>query len=172
VRTRGSGALLAGVLTAALSGCGGSAASSGPPEVTVTAGPQEVAARPTQYCGDGEGQRYEVEPPVVEVSPDTAIVLTVPQEVADNGWGVQVYDQALEERLGEVDVEDGQARFDGINSSDVVPPAFYLVVVEDEHDDCVLSGAWPIGFLRAGGDLGTTTTPAPPPSPAPVTPAG
>ena len=168
MRTGGTGALLAGVLTATLAGCGGSAASSGPPDVTVTAGPQEVTARPTQYCGDGEGQRYEVEPPVIEVSPDTPIVLTVPREVADNGWGVQVYDERLEERLGEVDVEDGRAEFDGINSSDVVPPAFYLVVVEDEHDDCVLSGAWPIGFLRAGGDVGVEPTP----SPAPVTPAG
>ena len=65
MRSRGTGALLAGVLTATLAGCGGSAASSGPPDVTVTAGPQEVTARPTQYCGDGEGQRYEVEPPVI-----------------------------------------------------------------------------------------------------------
>ncbi|SFP20210.1 Protein of unknown function [Geodermatophilus dictyosporus] len=165
--TRTAGALLAGVLTAALTGCG-DAASAEPPEVTVTAGPQEVTARPTQYCGEGQGQRYSVTPPVVEVSPDTPIALTVPEEVARNGWGVQVYDERLEQRIGEVDVERGTTTFDGINSSDVVPTAFYLVVVEDQHGECLLTGSWPIGFLRAGGDLGTEPTP----TSAPASPAG
>ena len=42
--------------------------------------------------------------------------------------------------------------FDEINTSDVVPPAFYLVVVEKKGGDCgEFSGAWPVGFLRAGG---------------------
>ncbi|SDC46576.1 Protein of unknown function [Geodermatophilus telluris] len=165
--TRTTGALLAGVLAAALAGCGDDA-SAPPPEVTVTAGPQEVTARPTQYCAEGQGQRYQVTPPVVEVSPDTPIALTVPEEVARNGWGVQVFDERLEERIGEVDVEPGTTTFDGINSSDVVPTAFYLVVVEDRHGECLLTGSWPIGFLRAGGDLGTEPTP----TSAPASPAG
>jgi len=162
VRTppRAAGALLAGVLTAALAGCGSSAADP-PPPVTVTAGPQEVTAQPTQYCASGQGQRYTVTPPVVEVSPDTPIALTVPDDVAANGWSVQVFDDQLVETLGVVDVEAGTTTFDAINSSDVVPPAFYLVVVEDKHGDCVLNGSWPVGFLRAGGQIGTDPTQAP-----------
>jgi hypothetical protein len=147
---RAAAALLAGALTAALAGCG-EAAAQDPPDVTVTAGPQEITAAPTQYCGEGQGRTYGVTPPIVEVSPDTTITLTVPDDVAANGWSVQVFDEQLQEKLGEVDVETGTTAFDGINSSDVVPPAFYLVVVEDRHGECLLTGSWPIGFLRAGG---------------------
>ena len=165
---RAAAALLAGALPVVLAGCGGSPAADTPPDVTVTAGPQEVTARPTQYCAEGEGQRYSgVTPPIVEVSPNVPIALTVPDDVAENGWAVQVYDERLEQLIGEVDVEPGTTTFDEIGSSDVVPPAFYLVVVEDAHGDCLLTGSWPVGFLRAGGDVGepTPTTPS-------ATPAG
>jgi Protein of unknown function (DUF2771) len=147
-----------------LAGCGSEP--SGPQDVVVEAGPQQVQAAPTQYCVDGEGQRYDVTPPMIEVSPDTTIRLTVPDAVAERGWSVQVFDEQLEELLGEVEVGTGRAVFDEINTSDVVPPAFYLVVVEDAVEDCEgFSGAWPVGFLRAGGAQGGTatepTTPAP-----------
>jgi hypothetical protein len=147
-----------------LAGCGSEP--SGPQDVVVEAGPQQVQAAPTQYCVDGEGQRYDVTPPMIEVSPDTTIRLTVPDAVAERGWSVQVFDEQLEELLGEVEVGTGRAVFDEINTSDVVPPAFYLVVVEDAGEDCEgFSGAWPVGFLRAGGAQGGTatepTTPAP-----------
>ena len=113
-------------------------------------GPQDVDVDPTQYCVDGEGQRYtSVQPPVIEVSADSPIALTVPDAVAQRGWSVQVFDDRLEEQLGEVAVDTGEASFD-VNSSDVVPAAFYLVVVEDKGTDCgEFSGAWPIGFIRA-----------------------
>ena len=63
---------------------------------------------------------------------------------------MQVFDDQLEEKVGEVDVEAGTTSFDGINSSDVVPAGFYLVVVEDKGTACgEFSGAWPIGFIRA-----------------------
>ena len=144
--------LLAVCASAALSACVG--APPAPGQVRVQAGGQDVTAQPTQYCLDGEGQRYDTTPPVVEVSPDTAISLTVPEEIAENGWQVQVFDESLQELIGEVDVPDGAETFAGINSSDVVPPAFYLVVVEDKGGECGEFGAaWPIGFLRAGGDL-------------------
>jgi hypothetical protein len=124
----------------------------GPAEVRVTAGPQDVQVGPSQYCLDGEPQRYTGSPPVLEVSPGTTIRLTVPEAVAERGWGVQVFDDRLEEVIGEVDVPAGTDRFDAINTSDVVPPTFYLVVVEDKGGDCgEWSGAWPVGFLRAGG---------------------
>ena len=139
---------LTAALVTALAGCGGE---DRPPDVQVSAGPQEVSLRPTQFCLDGDGQRYDVTPPFVEVSPDTPIRLTVPEPVAERGWSVQVFDERLTEKLGTVDVEPGTASFDGINSSDVVPPAFYLVVVEDKGGDCELAGAWPVAFLRAGG---------------------
>jgi len=42
----------------------------------------------------------------------------------------------------------------------VVPPTFYLVVVEDSDAEACsgLSGAWPVGFIRAsvGQDMPTT----------------
>ena len=147
-----------------LAGCGSEP--SGPQDVTVEAGPQEVQVAPSQACIDGELQRYESTPPRVEVSPDTTIRITVPDSVAENGWGVQVYDDRLQEQLGTVDAEEGQTVFDRINSSDVVPAAFYLVVVEDAGEQCEgLSGAWPVGFLRAGGARGGTATESPPSAP-------
>ncbi len=141
--------------------CGGA---SGPPgDVRVQVGAQDVAARPVQYCQDGERVRYDNTPPVVEVSPDAVITLTVPESVAERGWGVQVFDERLEELLGEVDVPAGRDQLTEINTSDVVPPAFYLVVVEDKGGECEeWSGAWPVGFLRAGGELGSTPSSAPP----------
>jgi uncharacterized protein DUF2771 len=143
-----------------LAGCGSEP--SGPQDVVVEAGPQRVEAAPTQYCVDGEGQRYDATPPIIEVSPDTTIRLTVPDAVAERGWGVQVYDDQLQERLGLVDVGAGAAVYD-LNSSDVAPAAFYLVVVEDAVEDCEgFSGAWPIGFLRAGAQGGTATESTPP----------
>ena len=149
------------VLPLVVAGCSSSAG--GPGQVRVEAGPQDVELRPTQGCVDGERVRFEsTAPPVLEVSPDTAITLTVPDAVAERGWSVQVFDERLEEIIGQVDVPEGTDRFDGIGSSDVAPPAFYLVVVEDKGGDCgEWSGAWPVGFLRAGGDLGTTTSPSP-----------
>lgn len=139
------------LLTAVLAGCGTPA---GPPAVHLSTGVQELDLRPTQYCLDGDGQLYDTTPPIVEVSPDTNITFTVPDAVAERGWSVQVFDEKLEDRLGEVPVPDGESVFDAINSSDVVPPAFYLVVVEAKGGDCgEFSGAWPVGFLRAGGEI-------------------
>jgi len=146
----------AALLLVLVAGCGRDSAD-GPENVEVSVGAQQVAVRPVQYCLDGDGQRYSSTPPILEVSPDTTITLTVPDSVAERGWSVQVFDEGLEETLGEVDVPDGEAVLDEINTSDVVPPAFYLVVVEDKGGACgEFSGAWPIGFLRAGGDLGGT----------------
>ncbi len=144
-------ASVAAVLVVLLAGCGDEE-DDGPPGVRVSVGAQEVAARPTQFCLDGEWQRYTSAPPILEVSPGTPISLTVPEAVAEQGWSVQVFDDQLEETIGEVDVPPGTTTFDEISTSDVVPPAFYLVVVEDSGGACgELTGAWPIGFLRAGG---------------------
>ena len=151
--------LLLLALAATLAGCAGEP--EGPGEVRAQAGAQDVTAPPTQYCLDGEEQRYETTPPIVEVSPDTAIRLTVPDAVAERGWSVQVFDEGLEDLLGEAPVDAGDSVFE-VNSDDVVPPAFYLVVVEDAGGECEgFSGAWPIGFLRAGGTPIEPTTPAP-----------
>jgi hypothetical protein len=139
------------VLLAVLTGCGRGGSSAAPPTVTVEAGSQTVALKPTQFCLDGDGQRYETTPPIIEVSPDSTIRLTVPGDVADQGWSVQVFDDRLEQKIGSVDVGKGKKVFDQITSSDVVPPAFYLVVVENKGGACgAFAGAWPVGFLRAG----------------------
>jgi hypothetical protein len=161
--------LLGGLVV--LSGCGGSGdgAAAGAPPVTVQVGDQKVSVGPTQYCLDGTGQRYDTTPPIVEAVPDSSITLTVSDTVARAGWSVQVFDEKLEERIGEVAVDPGTAVFDGINTSDVVPPTFYLVVVEksDPGSCSGLSGAWPVGFIRdqtpsgTSGPASPTTTPAP-----------
>ena len=152
------------LLLVVLAGCG-SGEADGPGTVRVEVGVQDVEVVPTQFCLDGEGQRYDTTTPVIEVSPDATISLTVPDAIAERGWSIQVFDESLEERLGTVDVERGTTTYDEIATSDVVPPGFYLVVVEDKGGDCgEFTGAWPIGFVRAGGDLGGTTSPgtAPP----------
>lgn len=144
------GVVLPAVLV--LTGCAGE--DEGPGTVRVEVGAQDVTAQAVQGCDDGEEVRYDTTPPVVEVSPDADITLTVPSSVAERGWGVQVFDERLENVIGTVDVPAGEDRFDGINSSDVVPPAFYLLVVEDKGGDCgVWSRAWPVGFIRAGGEI-------------------
>ena len=146
----------AALLLLVLAGCGRGQAAA-PQDVHVSVGAEQVPVHPTQFCLDGDGKRYKVTPPIIEVSPDSPITLTVPPAVARRGWSVQVFDEKLEETLGEVDVPQGEAVLDEINTSDVVPPAFYLVVVEDKGGACgEFSGAWPIGFLRAGGDLSGT----------------
>ena len=153
----------AALLLVVLAGCGRGQAAA-PEDIKVTVGAQQVPVHPTQYCLDGDGKRYAVTPPIVAVSPDAPITLSVPESVAREGWSVQVFDEKLEEPLGEVDVPKGKAVFDEINTSDVVPVAFYLVVVEKKGGACgQFSGAWPVGFLRAGGDLsGTPSSSAPP----------
>lgn len=146
----------AALLLVVLAGCGRGEAAA-PEDIKVTVGAQQVPVHPTQYCLDGAGKRYDVTPPIVAVSPDSPITLSVPESVAREGWSVQVFDEKLEEPLGEVDVPKGKAVFDKINTSDVVPVAFYLVVVEKKGGACgQFSGAWPVGFLRAGGDLSGT----------------
>ena len=145
-----------------LTGC--ASGEDGPGQVRVEVGAQDVTASAVQGCEDGEEVRYDTTPPVVEVSPDADITLTVPESVAERGWGVQVFDERLEAKLGTVDVPAGENRVTGINSDDVVPTAFYLLVVEDKGGDCgVWSRAWPIGFIRAGGDLGGAPTSEAPP---------
>jgi glucose/arabinose dehydrogenase len=154
----------AALLLVVLAGCGRGEAAT-PEDVTVSVGAQKVPVHPTQYCLDGDGKRYDVTPPIVAVSPDSPITLTVPASVARQGWSVQVFDEKLEEPLGEVDVPKGKAVFDEITTSDVVPVAFYLVVVEKKGGACGdFSGAWPVGFLRAGGDLSGTPSSSAPPS--------
>ena len=148
-----------------LAGCGGNG--DAPPKVTVRAGGDPVDATPTQYCLDGDGQRYQSKPPYLEVAPGTAIELSVPDAVAAAGWSVQVFDEKLEQKIGEVEVDEGAAVFDGISTSDVAPPAFYLVVVEDKGGACgPFSGAWPVGFLRAGGEAATSDGATPGASPS------
>lgn len=142
----------------ATAGCGKGPADA-PPKVMVAVGGDKIALQPTQYCLDGQWHRYQVRPPVVEVAPDSRITFTVPDDVAARGWSVQVWDEKLEQKLGDVDVEKGKAVYSGITSSDVVPPTFYLVVVENKISACKdLSGAWPVGFIRAGANAPASPT--------------
>jgi hypothetical protein len=154
------------VFLAGVAGCG-SHEPEGPPDVVVQAGTQQVDVAPTQYCLDGDGRRYERTPPRIEVPSDTTIRITVPQAVADQGWSVQVFDDRLDQQLGTVDVEAGATVLDEINSDDVVPPTFYLVVVEHAGKECEgYSGAWPVGFFRSGGPEGGTASATPEETPA------
>jgi Protein of unknown function (DUF2771) len=146
-------AAVAVALALATAGC--SHASSAPPQVTVLFGGDKLALEPTQYCDGDTLHRYDVRPPLVSAGPDTRITFTVPDAVAGRGWSVQVFDQNLKQRIGTVDVPKGKAIFNRITTSDVVPAAFYLVVVEDEASACHrVSGAWPVGVVR------TTKVPA------------
>ena len=158
--------LLGGVL--GLTGCGdsggGQTAATTAPTLTVQAGGDPITVDPTQYCLGGEGKRYQVSAPILEVAPDTTVVLTVSDAVARSGWGVQVFDEKLQERIGEVTVDDGAAVFDGINTSDVAPATYYLVVVQNSDPEACngLSGAWPVGFIRADPGAATTSPSATP----------
>ena len=139
------------VLLLALAGCGGSATAA-PPDVQVKVGTQKVAVHPTQACLDGARKLYTTKRPVIEVPAHAPIRLTVPADIAKHGWGVQVWDAQLQNKIGVVAVPKGTATFTGITTSDAVPPAYYLVVVENKGGACgEFSGAWPVGFIRTGG---------------------
>ena len=130
------------------SGCSSPAA----PTVSVTVGDQQMDVEATQYCLDGEGQRYSVTPQVLQVDPDTTILIEVPEDVAQSGWSFQVFGRGLqdEDLIGEVDV--GREASYELSTSDAVPAAYYLVIVQDSGEGCQgLAGAWPIGFLRGSG---------------------
>ncbi|MDQ4038675.1 MAG: DUF2771 family protein [Actinomycetota bacterium] len=119
------------------------------PTVSVTVGDQQMDVEATQYCLDGEGKRYTVTPQVLQVEPDTTISIVVPDEVAESGWSFQVFGQGLqdEDLIGEVDA--GRQTSYELSTSDAVPAAYYIVVVQDAGEGCSgLAGAWPIGFLR------------------------
>jgi len=149
------------LLALGASGCARSG-SGAPPQVTVHIGSDTISLQPTQYCADGTLHRYEVRPPIVQAAPKTQVVFTVPGAVAARGWQVQVFDEKLQKRLGSVPVAHGKLVFNEITTSDVVPAAFYLVVVEDKNGQCHdVSGAWPVGIIRAGGAPATGSMPAP-----------
>lgn len=138
------------LLLLALAGCGNSAAAT-PQDVRVAVGGQQVTVHPTQYCLDGTGKRYTTSPPILEVAPHSPVTITVPDEVAARGWDIQVFDAKLKDKLGSITVPKGKQAFTDVNTSDVVPPGFYLVIVEKTGGACgQFSGAWPVGFLRAG----------------------
>ncbi|MBA3410108.1 MAG: DUF2771 family protein [Geodermatophilaceae bacterium] len=120
------------------------------PTVSVTVGDQQMDVEATQYCLDGEGKRYPVTPQVLQVEPEETILIEVPDDVAESGWSFQVFEQGLQDDglIGEVDV--GQEASYELSTSDAIPAAYYIVVVQNSGQDCEgLSGAWPIGFLRA-----------------------
>lgn len=146
-RTTGTAAV-AVALALVTAGCSHSTPAAAP-QVTVAFGADRLALDPTQYCDGTKGHRYNFRPPVVSAGPGTRITFTVPPAVAARGWAVQVFDQHLQQPIGDVRVPKGAAMFDQITTSDVVPAAFYLVVVEDKSAACHdLSGAWPVGVIR------------------------
>ena len=119
-----------------------------------------------QYCEDGERVRYDNTPPVVEVSPDAVITPDRARARRRARAGACRSSTRGSRRSSARSTSPaGEDRLAEINTSDVVPPAFYLVIVEDKGGDCgEWSGAWPVGFLRAGGDLGGTPTSSAPPA--------
>lgn len=120
------------------------------PTVSVSVGDQQMDVEATQYCLDGEGKRYSVTPQVLQVEPDQTILIEVPDPVAESGWSFQVYGQGLgdDDLIGEIDV--GEKDSYELSTSDAVPAAYYIVIVQDSGDRCEgLAGAWPIGFLRS-----------------------
>jgi hypothetical protein len=88
------------------------------------------------------------------------ITLTVPDAVAQRGWSVQVWDEKLKQQIGNVDAGSGKAVLE-VGSSDAVPAAYYLVAVEHPASECHdISGAWPVGFIRAGVGAPSGSAPA------------
>lgn len=154
-RTRGAtsrrrAALVGGAALAVpllLAGC-----SSALPQVSVRVGAQSEVLSPTQYCLDGEPRFYPdaERPPVLRVGSGEQITIEVSEHLAESGWQVQIFDEQLEEQLGQVPVGN-ETVFDGIFTSDARPTAYFLVIVQDAGPECEgLSGAWPIGFVRDG----------------------
>ncbi len=87
---------------------------------------------------------------MLRVGSGEQITIEVSEHLAESGWQVQIFDEQLEEQLGQVPVGN-ETVFDGIFTSDARPAAYFLVIVQDAGPECEgLSGAWPIGFVRDG----------------------
>ena len=94
---------------------------------------------------------YAVKPLAVVTGASTGIGYELARIAAERGWSAQVWDEQLRTQIGDADAGPGEAVLQ-LNSSDAVPPAYYLVVVERRNAACNnVSGAWPVGFLRTGG---------------------
>ena len=79
---------------------------------------------------------------------DAEITLTVPDSVAERGWGVQVFDERLEEAIAEP-LAVPRARTEPLPDTNC--PAATCSLFENKGGDCGLwSRAWPFGFIRAG----------------------
>lgn len=119
------------------------------PEVKVAIGKSTATLSPTVYCVDGSAQlaAEDAKTAALEAKPDTAVVITVPESVAEVGWTIQIWSvndtdsgAVPLEQIGNVDA--GTARsYDGFTTSDVVPDRYFIIVALPEDPDCNAAGS-------------------------------
>jgi len=119
------------------------------PKVDVAAGDAKTTLSPTLYCVDGRAKLAadDSKTAAMQVKPDTQVTVSVPQEVADAGWTIQIWsvrDDAEgivpNEQIGNVNA--GNARsFDGFTTSDAVPDRYFIIVALPEDPGCDAKGS-------------------------------
>ena len=98
------------LLARSLAGCGRGSAAGARRTSRSRSAPQKVAVQPDPVLpGRRRAALHATPRRSSRSSPDSPITLTVPDAVAERGWSVQVFDEKLEKKLGEVDVPKGKA---------------------------------------------------------------
>ncbi|MFV0535410.1 MAG: DUF2771 family protein [Cumulibacter sp.] len=146
-------------LSVLLSACSDTSDTS--PEIKVAIGNATTTLTPTLYCVDGEAHLADesTRTAALEAAPDTAVAISVPQQVADVGWTIQIWSVSDTdtgavplEQIGNVDA--GTAReFDGFTTSDVVPNRYFVIIALPEDPDCNAQGSagiWTLLVSRVG----------------------
>lgn len=138
--------LLLAVLTL-LAACGGDADTS--PEVKVAIGDASTALEPTLYCVDGGAVFADegTQTAALEAEPETKVVISVPESVAEAGWTIQIWSvndtdsgAVPLEQIGNVDAGNGRS-YDGFTTSDVVPDRYFIIVAMPEDPGCNAAGS-------------------------------
>lgn len=142
-------AALAALLMIMLSAAGCSGDTPDSPHVAVAAGDATADVAPTLYCVDGKAQLGgdDQKTPAIEVEPDQKVTVTVPSEVAEKSWVIQIWSvddssgsAVPAQQIGNIQVGT-ETSFDGFSTSDAVPDRYFVIVAIPEDPKCDAKGS-------------------------------
>lgn len=167
-------ALLVLALLVVAAGCSADKAT-GPPTISIAIAGVTTTVPAAVYCTDGAPA---VRPdssaiPPVEVKQAQRITVSVPSQIAEQGWSIQVWsatdsDGTLVPGIKLSTLDAGTKRtFDGLTTSDAQPNRIYLIIAlapdpTSKSLDCQQAGGlWPVALVRTPTESDTSTSATP-----------